>query len=70
MNGNYKEISFLFSSLFVIYFFKDLITSLVILFILLSICVLFLQNNYVDDKDNDDNENFNFTKTSNFIYNR
>jgi hypothetical protein len=70
MNGNYKEISFLFSSLFVIYFFKDLITSLVILFILLSICVLFLQNNYVDDNDIDDNENFNFTKTSNFIYNR
>lgn len=41
--NNYKELSFLISSLFVIYFFKDIITTLIILVILSSISALIIK---------------------------
>jgi hypothetical protein len=41
--NNYKELSFLISSLFVIYFFKDIITTLIILVILSSISLLLMK---------------------------
>lgn len=47
--NNYKELSFLISSLFVIYFFKDIITTLIILVILSSISALIIKA----DMDND-----------------
>lgn len=47
--NNYKELSFLISSLFVIYFFKDIITTLIILVILSSISALIIKT----DMDND-----------------
>jgi len=47
--NNYKEVSFLISSLFVIYFFKDIITTLIILVILSSISALIIKT----DMDND-----------------
>jgi hypothetical protein len=52
--NNYKELSFLISSLCVIYFFKDIITTLIILLILLSISLLLIR---IDkDKDNANTE--------------
>jgi hypothetical protein len=61
--NNYKELSFLISSLFVIYFFKDIITTLIILVILSSISALLakVDNN---DNDNDNNNNYNNANSS------
>ena len=82
--SNYKEVSFLISSLFVIYFFKDIITTLIILAILSSISALLMKVDY----DNDDSttetlprntkntnikankESPKYTKSSNFVYNK
>ena len=50
--NNYKELSFLISSLFVIYFFKDIITTLLILAILSSISLLLMQTDNENDKSN------------------
>lgn len=44
--NNYKELSFLISSLFVIYFFKDIITTLIILVILSSISMLLMKADF------------------------
>ena len=44
--NNYKELSFLISSLFVIYFFKDIITTLIILVILSSISLLLIKGDF------------------------
>jgi hypothetical protein len=44
--NNYKELSFLISSLFVIYFFKDIITTLIILVILSSISLLLVKGDF------------------------
>lgn len=96
--NNYKELSFLISSLFVIYFFKDIITTLIILVILSSISALLIKDDFEKiNNDYDKSENLgnkkseaatiygnserkeqyntsqnptNFTKSSNFIYNR
>lgn len=65
--NNYKEISFLISSLFVIYFFKDIITTLVILVILSAISALIIKA----DLDNENTENPSHNrKKSNFQYNK
>ena len=50
--NNYKELSFLISSLFVIYFFKDIITTLIILVILSSISTLLIKADF--EKINND----------------
>jgi hypothetical protein len=60
--NNYKELSFLISSLFVIYFFKDIITTLIILVILSSISALIIKT----DMDNDNT----LPKTENNNYNQ
>jgi len=60
--NNYKELSFLISSLFVIYFFKDIITTLIILVILSSISALLIKsdfekiNNEYDKSENPGNK--------------
>jgi hypothetical protein len=60
--NNYKELSFLISSLFVIYFFKDIITTLIILVILSSISALLIKadfekvNNDYDKSENPGNK--------------
>jgi hypothetical protein len=54
--NNYKELSFLISSLFVIYFFKDIITTLIILVILSSISGLLIKADF--EKENDKEENY------------
>lgn len=46
---NYKELLFLISSLFVIYFFKDIIITLVILVIMCSISLLLIKDDYNKD---------------------
>ncbi len=58
--NNYKEVSFLISSLFVIYFFKDIITTLIILVILSSISLLLIKADY--EKTNDDYSDNNYNK--------
>ena len=58
--NNYKEVSFLISSLFVIYFFKDIITTLIILVILSSISLLLIKADY--EKTNNDYPVNNYDK--------
>lgn len=79
--NNYKEVSFLISSLFVIYFFKDIITTLIILVILSAISALIMKAD-LDDKNSSTvessaNKTVNnteklpqYTKSSNFQYNK
>jgi uncharacterized protein YxeA len=76
---NYKELLFLISSLFVIYFFKDIIITLIILVIMSCISLLLIKDDYYKDisqLENSENlpikkENSqNKTKAkNNFIYN-
>ena len=66
--NNYKELSFLISSLFVIYFFKDIITTLIILVILSSISALIIKADMDSDnilpKNENNNSNQNIIKPS------
>lgn len=48
--NNYKEVSFLISSLFVIYFFKDILTTLIMLVILCAISLLLIKSDYPEEK--------------------
>lgn len=76
--NNYKEVSFLISSLFVIYFFKDIITTLIILVILSSISALIIKSDYDNSggietnkssiQKNPKTEN-QYTKSPHFHYN-
>ena len=55
--NNYKELSFLISSLFVIYFFKDIITTLIILVILSSISLILIKADFEKKINNYNNDN-------------
>ncbi len=76
---NYKELLFLISSLFVIYFFKDIIITLIILVIMSCISLLLIKDDYYKDISQLENsENLPIKKENsqnktkpknNFIYN-
>ena len=53
--NNYKEVSILISCLFVIYFFKDMLTTLIMLVILSMISILLIKSDYSKEFDE---ENF------------
>lgn len=66
--NNYKEVSFLISSLFVIYFFKDIITTLIILVILSSISFLLIKSDFEKTTDIDPYNNYDKQMESNLNY--